>query len=48
MARETKHATSELAQKQSLPLGTKIQMLNLRIREWYEYWGEDVYEYVTD
>ena len=43
MSRETKRTASELAQKQSLPLDAKIQMSNLRIREWYEYWGGDVY-----
>ena len=36
------HTVSELRQMQSLPLSVKIKKTELRIKEWYEYWGGDV------
>lgn len=38
-----KHTAADLKQMQSLPLETKIQMTQRRIREWYDYWGGQVY-----
>ena len=40
---ENKHEAWELAQMQSLPLEAKIRMTQQRIRQWYEYWGGQVY-----
>lgn len=37
------HEISELRQKQSLPLNSKILLTKRRIREWYEYYNGDVY-----
>ena len=37
------HELWELKQKQSLPLGEKINASLDLIREWYEYWGGQVY-----
>ncbi len=37
------HTVLELRQMQSLPLSVKIKKTELRIKEWYEYWGGDVY-----
>lgn len=34
---------NELKQLQCLPLDIKIAKTKLRIREWYDYWGGDVY-----
>jgi len=33
----------QLAQRQSLPLEAKVVLSKLRIREWYDYWGGNVY-----
>lgn len=33
----------ELRQMQSLPLEAKIKMTKRRIRDWYDYWGGQVY-----
>lgn len=33
----------QLQQRQGLPLEVKIHMSQIRIREWYEYWGGQVY-----
>lgn len=38
-----KHEIWELKQMQSLPLDIKIKMTETRIRDWYEYWGGEVY-----
>jgi 3'-phosphoadenosine 5'-phosphosulfate sulfotransferase (PAPS reductase)/FAD synthetase len=38
-----KHASYDLAQMQSLPLEAKIIMSQQRIRQWYDYWGGNVY-----
>lgn len=38
-----KHTAADLKQMQSLPLETKIQMTQRRIREWYDYWDGQVY-----
>ena len=38
-----KHEAWELKQMQSLPLEAKIIKTQLRIREWYEHWNENVY-----
>lgn len=38
-----KHQMWELQQMQSTPLSIKIKMSQRRIRDWYEYWGGDVY-----
>ncbi|MCM1061957.1 MAG: phosphoadenosine phosphosulfate reductase family protein [Eubacterium sp.] len=38
-----KHQMWELQQMQSVPLDIKIKMSQRRIRDWYEYWGGDVY-----
>lgn len=38
-----KHQAWELTQKQSLPLDIKIRMTEQRIRDWYDYFGGDVY-----
>lgn len=38
-----KHMSYDLAQMQSLPLDAKIIMTQQRIRQWYEYWGGQVY-----
>lgn len=38
-----KHEMWELKQMQSIPLDIKIKMTEHRIRDWYEYWGGDVY-----
>ena len=37
-----KHEAWELKQMQSLPLEAKIIKTQLRIREWYEHWNENV------
>lgn len=37
------HSISDLRQKQSLPLQAKILMTQRRIREWVDYWHDDVY-----
>lgn len=41
--KEYKHTQQELAQYQSLPLNAKILMTQQRIRDWYYYFGGDVY-----
>ncbi|MGN0640645.1 MAG: phosphoadenosine phosphosulfate reductase family protein [Oscillospiraceae bacterium] len=38
-----KHEIWELKQMQSMPLDIKIKMTETRIRDWYEYWGGEVY-----
>ena len=38
-----KHTKSDLQQMQSLPLSAKILMTKRRIRDWYDYWGGQVY-----
>lgn len=38
-----KHLPHDLKQMQSLPLEAKIIMTQQRIRQWYEYWEENVY-----
>lgn len=38
-----KHTAYDLIQMQSLPLDIKIRMTKERIRQWYEYWDEQVY-----
>ena len=38
-----KHEAWELRQMQSLPLAAKIRMTQRRIRDWYDYWGGQVY-----
>ena len=43
MSQEMKHTKADLTQMQSLPLEAKIVMTQRRIREWYEYWGGQVY-----
>ena len=43
MSQEMKHTKEDLTQMQSLPLEAKIVMTQRRIREWYEYWGGQVY-----
>lgn len=43
MGKKMKHTKADLKQMQSLPLETKIQMTQRRIREWYDYWGGQVY-----
>jgi 3'-phosphoadenosine 5'-phosphosulfate sulfotransferase (PAPS reductase)/FAD synthetase len=40
---EKKLSIGEVRQKQSLPLEAKVKMTERRIREWYDYWGGDVY-----
>lgn len=40
---EAKHEIWELRQMQSLPLDIKVKMTQSRIREWYDYWGGEVY-----
>ena len=41
--KEYKHTQQELAQYQSLPLKAKILMSQQRIRDWYRYFGGEVY-----
>ena len=36
-----KHIISDLYQMQSLPLSAKIRMMQYRIREWVDYYGDD-------
>ena len=38
-----KHTKGDLQQMQSLPLSAKVMMTKRRIREWYDYWGGEVY-----
>lgn len=38
-----KHTKGDLQQMQSLPLQIKVAMTKRRIREWYDYWGGQVY-----
>lgn len=38
-----KHEIWELKQMQSMPLDIKIKMTETRIRDWYDYWGGEVY-----
>ena len=38
-----KHTKGDLHQMQSLPLQVKVAMTKRRIREWYDYWGGQVY-----
>lgn len=38
-----KHTREGLRQMQSVPLEGKIIMSQLRIQQWYDYWGGDVY-----
>ena len=38
-----KHETWELRQMQALPLDIKVKMTQRRIRDWYNYWGGEVY-----
>lgn len=38
-----KHTKGDLQQMQSLPLSAKILMTQRRIRDWYDYWGGQVY-----
>lgn len=38
-----KHSTVELKQMQGLPLNIKIRMTKRRIRDWYDYFGGQVY-----
>lgn len=38
-----KHTLDSLRQMQSVPLEGKIIMSQLRIQQWYDYWGGDVY-----
>lgn len=38
-----KHTKGDLQQMQSLPLSAKILMTKRRIRDWYDYWGGQVY-----
>ena len=38
-----KHTKGDLQQMQSLPLPVKVAMTKRRIREWYDYWGGQVY-----
>lgn len=38
-----KHTKGDLQQMQSLPLQVKVAMTKRRIREWYDYWGGQVY-----
>ena len=38
-----KHTKGDLQQMQSLPLSAKIEMTKRRIREWYDYFGGQVY-----
>lgn len=38
-----RHTKGDLAQMQSLPLEAKIIMTQQRIRQWYDYWGGEVY-----
>lgn len=40
---EQKITSWQLRQRQAQPLELKIQMSLLRIRQWYEHWGGDVY-----
>ncbi len=37
------HDIEDLRQRQSLPLQAKILMTQRRIREWVDYWHDDVY-----
>ena len=37
------HDKEDLRQRQSLPLQAKILMTQRRIREWVDYWHDDVY-----
>ena len=37
------HDIEDLRQRQSLPLKAKILMTQRRIREWVDYWHDDVY-----
>lgn len=39
-----KHTRDELKQMQALPLNIKIKMTQQRIRDWYNYWGGNVYQ----
>lgn len=38
-----KHSAHDLAQMQSLPLGAKIRMTEVRIQQWYEAFDGNVY-----
>lgn len=38
-----KHTKTDLLQMQSLPLSAKILMTKQRIKDWYDYWGGQVY-----
>lgn len=38
-----KHTKGDLQQMQSLPLSAKVMMTKRRIRDWYDYWGGEVY-----
>lgn len=40
---EVKHEIWELRQMQALPLDIKVKMTQNRIRDWYNYWGGEVY-----
>lgn len=40
---ENKHTKTDLLQMQALPLSAKINMSKVRIRDWYDYWGGQVY-----
>lgn len=40
---KNKHSAYDLAQMQSLPLQAKIRMTKERIKQWYEYFGGQVY-----
>lgn len=40
---QPKHTRGDLQQMQSLPLTAKIAMTKRRIKEWYDYWGGQVY-----
>ena len=40
---DNRHEPWALKQMQSLPLESKIQMSQRRIRDWFDYWSGDVY-----
>lgn len=40
---QPKHTRGDLQQMQSLPLSAKVAMTKRRIKEWYDYWGGQVY-----
>lgn len=40
---KNKHTKEELKELQSLSLGDKIALTKVRLQEWYEAWGGQIY-----